>query len=288
MPISPLRTLGVQDALSIVRGSLLDYDLVERALIEYQVDTVLHLAAQSLVVTANQSPRSTFQSNITGTWNVLEACRHSPSVKRVVLASSDKAYGTHKQLPYTEDYPLLATNPYDASKACADILARCYHTSFGLSIAVTRCTNIYGGADFNLSRIVPSTIVSLLKGRPVVLRSDGSPIRDYIYVQDAVSAYLTLAENLHRAEVAGQAFNFGTGEPISVLDLVRCILEVFGRPEAELEIGQLGQLRGEIDAQYVSIQKAREVLGWASRWPLREGLKASIRWYEDHIGLFPA
>lgn len=272
---------GIRERMSIVHGSIVDYATVERALNEYEVDTVLHLAAQAIVGAANRSPLSTFESNVKGTWNVLEACRVSRPDARVVVASSDKAYGDQPALPYREDSPLNGLYPYDASKVCTDVLARSYASTYGLAVAVTRCANIYGGGDLNWSRLIPGTIRSVLAGEDPVIRSDGTPERDYLYVTDAAAAYLALAERAADEGVRGRAFNFGWGEPVSALALVKRILEASGST-AQPQI--LGQAKGEIDRQYLDSTVARQVLGWQPRVPLTEGLRSTIAWYADYLG----
>ena len=273
---------GLQERICVVEGDLADAGLMERALNEHEVDTVLHVAAQAIIGAANRAPLSTFESNIRGTYTLLEACRRVGSVQRIVVASSDKAYGRQEHLPYTEEAPLEGIYPYDASKACADILARSYHATFGLGVAVTRCANLYGPGDLNYSRIVPGTVKSVLEGQRPIIRSDGTPERDYLYIGDAVTAYLALAEAIGRDDVAGGAFNFGTGRPVSVLELVRMILETCGRADLEPEVlGTAGH--GEIDRQFLSADKARRVLGWEARTPLAEGLERTCRWYREHL-----
>ena len=274
---------GVLDSVTVVRGDLVDLDCVTRAVADHAHDACFHLAAQAIVGVANASPLRTLETNIQGTWNVLEGCR-TANVERIVVASSDKAYGDQDVLPYTEDMPLAAVFPYDASKACADILARSYARTFGLPLAVTRMANIYGGADTNDSRIVPGTVLALLAGESPLIRSDGSPVRDYMYVDDAVAAFLALAERLPEPEIAGQAFNFGTNAPVSVLELVELIIESSGRTDIEPTVLSPTKLHGEIDRQYLDSSKARELLGWEARTPLREGIKRTIAWYAADEG----
>jgi len=276
---------GVYSRLkSVVLGDLTDYNTVKRIFIEYEIDTCFHLAAQTIVNIAKHSPLSTFESNIKGTWNVLEAARNSRTVERVIVASSDKAYGEPIKLPITENHPLLASYPYEASKACAEILAHTYFETYGLPAVVSRCSNVYGGRDLNFSRIVPDTIRSVLLDRDPIIRSDGTPIRDYMYVSDVVNAYLTLAENLNRSEVKGQAFNFGTGAPVSVLDLVRKIIKVSGKTHLKPMI--LGKGTNEIKEEYLSTEKARVVLNWEAKVPLDRGLIETIKWYKDNVALY--
>lgn len=283
VPRSTLTLIGMADQVTRVQGTVTDARLLQRVLHTYEIDTVFHLAAQALVGIASRSPVTTFEANIQGTWTVLEACRHCPSVERVVVASSDKAYGVHARLPYTEDFPLQGLYPYDASKACADILSRCYATTYGLPVGVTRCANIYGGGDLHTSRLIPEVIQAVLQGRPPVIRSDGSPTRDYLYIDDAVRAYLTLAEQLGRPEVRGQAFNFGTQSPISVLELVRQIIALAG---VDLEPQVLGISTGEIDHQYLDSSKAARLLGWHPQIDLPEGLRRTLAWYRERTELW--
>ena len=240
------------------------------------------MAAQAIVGTANRSPLSTFESNIKGTWNILEACREHKLIERIVVASSDKAYGDQKKLPYTEDSPLLGSYPYDASKACADILTRAYHNTYQLPVAVTRLANTYGGGDLNFSRIIPDTIRAILKNQSPIIRSDGTPIRDYMYVKDAASAYITLAENVHRKEVVGQAFNFGTNTPISVIDLVKKMLKIANSKLKPIIKGK-GKSKGEIDKQYLGSEKAKKMFNWKPQYSIDEGLKETIEWYKLNL-----
>lgn len=278
--VCSLDLLGLRDKVEVVHGDIVDYSCVERIINEKNIDCVFHLAAQAIVGVANKSPLSTFESNIKGSWNVLEACRVN-NVKRAVVASSDKAYGIQKKLPYTEESPLLGAYPYDASKACTDILARCYHASYNLPVAVTRNANTYGGGDLNFSRIVPDAIISLLEGKQLIIRSDGTPERDYMYVKDAADGYLLLAENLDRKEVQGQAFNFGTAKPISVLGLFGKIIKLAGKDDVKPKI--LGTAKNEIDRQFLAVDKAKDMLGWKPRYSLEEGLKETIEWYKSNL-----
>lgn len=277
VPESPLVRSGLHDRITIVRGELEDFFLVNRTLAEYEVETVFHLAAQAIVGVANRNPLSTFESNIRGTWHVLEACRQNPGVRRVVLASSDKAYGDHEALPYDETLPLQGRHPYDVSKSCADLLASTYHHTYGLPVAITRCGNLFGGGDLNFNRIVPGTIRSAFEDQRPVIRSDGSPLRDYIYVKDAVDAYLMLARALDRTELHGHAFNLGTARPVSVLEITRRILELMGRTDLEPVV--LNEARGEIRDQYLSSGKAQRLLGWQPAASLDQGLRETIDWY---------
>lgn len=278
---SPYKLLNLENKVTQVQGDVADYSFLGRALNEYSVDSCFHLAAQALVQIANRSPLSTFESNIKGTWNILEACRNTKTIERVIVASSDKAYGVQEELPYTEESPLLGAYPYDASKACADILARCYFASFNLPVAVTRCANTYGGGDLNFSRIIPDAIRCALREKELVIRSDGTPERDYIYIEDAVDGYLTLAEQVEREGIKGEAFNFGTEKLISVLSLFKKIAELCGKSHLKSKI--LGVAKNEIDRQYLAINKSREMLNWSPKYSLEEGLKLTIEWYRQYF-----
>jgi CDP-glucose 4,6-dehydratase len=267
---------------TVVSGCLEDYPTLVRAIAEHETDTVFHLGAQAIVGTALASPLATFESNIRGTYNLLEACRvHRDLVQRTVVASSDKAYGHSDVLPYTESMPANGRHPYDVSKSCADLLAQTYAVSYGLNVAVARCGNIYGGGDLNWSRIVPGTIRSVLEGRPPTLRSDGSFIRDYLYVEDVVDAYLALAEAAGREGVRGEAFNFSPQQPLTVLQITRAVLAAMDH--ADLEPVILGTARAEIRDQFLDAGKAARVLGWEPRFGLEEGLEATVAWYRDFL-----
>lgn len=272
---------GIRDDVEVVSGDLSNPDCVIPVLAHGHFDSVFHLAAQAIVGLANASPLPTFDSNIRGTWNLLEGCRLAGGIERVVVASSDKAYGEQKQLPYTEDQSLNGLYPYDASKACADILARSYARTYDLPVAVTRMANIYGGCDTNLSRVVPGTIASALKGEDPIIRSDGSPVRDYLYVEDAVSGYLALAERLPDDSLAACAFNFGTNDPISVVDLVEKIITAVG-VNVTPRIMSATKIHGEIDRQFLDSSRAHELLGWQARVALDSGLAAAVSWYREH------
>lgn len=283
VPASRLVATGCIERTTIVRGDLDDYQVLVRALNEYEVDSVFHLGAQTIVGTATRSALSTFESNIRGTWNLLEACRTcSRLVQRVIVASSDKAYGSHSALPYTEDTPLQGTFPYDVSKSCADLIAFSYFHSYHLPVAITRCGNLYGGGDLNFNRLVPGTIRSALRDEPPVIRSDGQYIRDYFYVRDAVKAYLQLAATLPDTRFTGQAFNFGTETPLSVLDMVRSILRLAGSLSLTPRI--LNEACNEIPKQYLDCSKAREMLGWEPSYSLEHGLEETIEWYRNYLG----
>jgi len=270
----------VQDALAVVHGDLVEPGLLARALGEYDVDTVFHLAAQTLVGTANRSPLATFESNVRGTWTLLEACRLH-GARRVLVAASDKAYGASASLPYREDQPLDPRYPYDVSKAATDMIARSYWHTFALPVAVTRFANLYGGGDLNRSRLVPEAIGAALAGRAPVIRSDGSPERDFLYVEDAVDAYLRLADALDGDGARGEAFNAGGGEPHAVRDVVARICALAGT-DVEPDVRGSGTPAGEIDRQYVDASKLTALTGWAPRVGLDEGLRRTVDWYRAH------
>jgi CDP-glucose 4,6-dehydratase len=277
---SGLALLGIEREVEELRGDLRDPDAVRHALERARPEAVFHLAAQTIVGTAARSPTETFDVNVRGTWTLLEKCREH-DVPRVVFASSDKAYGAHEQLPYREDAALAPTAPYEASKAAADVIARSYWDAFGLRVAVTRFANVYGGGDVNFSRLVPETVTAVLEGRPPVLRSDGSPERDLLYVEDAARAYLAVAGALERGEGAGEAFNAGGERPYSVLEVVQTIARVSGSG-IEPEIRGTGNPDGEIERQYVDSTKLRELTGWRPEVSLEEGLRRTIAWYREH------
>lgn len=289
---SVLVASGLEPRVAVVHGDICTDGLVARALAEYEVDTVFHLAAQTLVPTANRSPLSTFETNMRGTWLLLEACR-TLEIPRVVVASSDKAYGPHEQLPYREDFALQPRFPYDVSKAATDLLARSYWHTWGLPVAVTRFANLYGGGDVNGSRLVPEAVTAALAGRPPVVRSDGSPERDFLYVEDAVEAYLAIAGALEPApgdagadapgSAAGEAFNAGGGQPHRVLDVVRLICRLAGTG-VEPDVRGAGTPAGEIDRQYVDASKLRAMTGWEPRVTLQQGLERTIAWYRQQRG----
>lgn len=271
---------GLRERVDVVPGALEDYDCLERALNEYEIETVLHLGAQTIVGTANRSPRATFEANIRGTWNLLEACRVIPTVKRVVVASSDKAYGDQDKLPYEEDAPLQGRHPYDVSKSCTDLIALSYAHSFRLPVTVTRCGNLYGGGDLNWNRIVPGTIRSIVRGERPVIRSDGTFVRDYFFVKDAVAAYLHLAQCMDDPALHGHAFNFSNEIQVTVLELTQRILAVMG---SKLAPDVRNEAKNEIKHQYLSAKKARERLGWEPRWSLDDGLRETVQWYQKHL-----
>lgn len=277
-----LDLFDLRQRVTVVNGTIEDLALMERIIAEYEIEAVFHLAAQAIVGAANRSPLSTFEANIRGTYFLMEACRRVETVKRVVVASSDKAYGEHDDLPYREDYPLLGLFPYDASKACTDILARSFAHTFEMPVAVSRFANIYGPGDMNMSRIIPGTIASVLRNETPIIRSDGTPIREFVYVDDVARGYLMLAERIE--QVQGEAFNFGAESPVRMLDLVNQIIRIAGKqglitPHIMLQ----RKIEHEIDAQYLSADKAETRLGWRAEINLDEGLKRSIEWYRSYF-----
>ncbi len=278
--LSSLELLGLAAEVASVPGDICEPGIVARALAEYQVEGVFHLAAQTIVGTANRSPLSTFETNIRGTWTVLEACRQH-GTKRVIVASSDKAYGAQPELPYREDQSLLARYPYDVSKAAADLIARSYWSTFGLPVAVTRLANLYGGADTNSSRLIPEAVCAALAGRAPILRSDGSPERDFLYVEDAARAYLAIWDALGRGQGCGEAFNAGGGEAHRVGDVVSLICRLAGST-VEPEIRGQGPPPGEIDRQWLDYTKLRKLTGWEPEVGLEEGLGWTVEWYRSH------
>lgn len=281
VPQAELVRSGTLDKVKVVRGDVRDQPLLERALAESEIDTVIHLAAQTIVPVAGRNPISTFDTNIAGTWTLLEACRRNSSVKQIVLASSDKAYGEQAKLPYDETTPLQGVHPYDVSKSCADLIAHSYAKVYGSPAVVTRCGNFYGGGDLNFSRIIPGTIRSVLRGARPIIRSDGQFVRDYFYVEDGAIAYMTLAEKLaENRSLAGEAFNFSNEYEITVLELVQKIL---GFMESRLDPDVQNQAAHEIRRQVLSAGKARRVLGWSPRFDLAEGLKRTIEWYRAYF-----
>lgn len=266
---------------TIVRGDLSDSNKLERILCEYEIETVFHLAAQTIVPIANKNPLSTFESNIQGTWNLLESCRSIQSIKSIVVASSDKAYGDADQLPYKEDMPLKAIYPYDVSKACTDMISFSYAKTFDLPVCITRCGNFFGGGDLNWNRIIPGTIRSIINNTAPVVRSDGTLIRDYIYVEDAVSAYMTLAEALtKKPDLKGEAFNFSNESQKNVIELTNIILSLLG---SKLQPVIKGDNHGEIKAQYLDSSKASKMLNWKAIFGLEEGLRKTVDWYKKYL-----
>ncbi len=282
VPQSELARSGLLGRVKVVRGDVREQATLERALGEYEIDTVIHLAAQTIVGIANRNPVSTFEANVAGTWALLEACRRSPLVKQIVVASSDKAYGEHEHLPYDEEAPLVGRHPYDVSKSCADLIAQSYAHTYGLPVVVTRCGNFYGGGDLNWNRIVPGTVRSVLRGQRPVIRSDGQFVRDYFYVEDGAAANMTLAEHLARSpELRGEAFNFSNEIQVTVSELVERLLKLMG---SDLEPDIRNEASNEIRHQFLSAAKARRVLGWGPLFTLDEGLRRTAEWYRNFLG----
>ncbi len=280
-PQSELFQSRMIDKVTVVSGDLCDQAVLERALGEFEITTVMHLAAQTIVGIANRNPISTFEANIGGTWKVLEACRRSPKVGQIVLASSDKAYGEAKTLPYTEETPLAGRHPYDVSKSCSDLIAQTYAVTYRLPVVITRCGNFYGGGDLNWNRIIPGTIRSVHRNQRPLIRSDGTFVRDYFYVEDGAAAYMFLAEQLaRRPELAGEAFNLSTEIQLSVTEIVRQVLRVMG---STLEPEILGEASHEIPHQYLDATKAKELLNWHPLFTLEQGLRRTIEWYMNYL-----
>jgi len=281
VPQSEFVRTGLDRQVKTVHGDVRDQALLERILGEYEIDTVFHLAAQTIVPIANRNPVSTFESNIAGSWALLEAARRSPLVKQIILASSDKAYGNQENLPYHEDTPLQGRHPYDVSKSCSDLIAQAYAATYGLPVAITRCGNFFGGGDLNWNRIIPGTIRSIIRGQKPIIRSDGQYIRDYFYVEDGAAAYMLLAEQLAaRPALRGQAFNFSNESPLSVLDLVRLILTLM---KSDLQPDIRNEPISEIRKQYLNAARARATLGWKPLFTVEEGLQRTIAWYTDFL-----
>ena len=277
IPQSELVRSGLIEKVKVVRGDIRDKDTLERALGEYEIDTVIHLAAQTIVTIANRNPISTFETNIAGTWNLLEACRRSQKVKQIVVASSDKAYGDQENLPYDEKTPLQGQHPYDVSKSAADLIAYSYAKSFDLPVVITRCGNFYGGGDLNWNRIIPGTIRSIQRGQNPIIRSDGKYIRDYFYVEDGAAAYMLLAEKIAaQPKLKGEAFNFSNEIQVSVREIVEHILSGMN---SDLHPEIRNEVTNEIRHQYLSAEKARRELGWNPMFTLDEGLRRTIDWY---------
>ena len=282
---SELSRSGAIDAIRVIDGELESATDLERGLVESRASVVFHVGAQTLVGVGLNAPLLTFESNVRGTYNVLEACRRqSRTVERFLLASSDKAYGASDH-PYVETDPLRATSPYDVSKAAGDLIAQSYHATYGLRVGIVRCGNIYGGGDLNWSRIVPGTIRSFLKHEPPEIRSDGTYVRDYIYVADVVDAYLAVAEALDRPDVNGEAFNFASGAQVSVLEMVKTIAKLVGGQLPEPRV--LNLAKNEIKEQRLSTEKAKRILGWTPRVSLDDGLRSTIEWYRSYLGAKP-
>ena len=281
-PLSELIRSGLVDSVRVVSGVLEEYADVERAINDHGIEVVFHLGAQAIVGVGNRSPLPTFESNIRGTYNILEACRvHRNLIQGVVVASSDKAYGPCDTLPYTEETSLVGRHPYDVSKSCVDLLAQAYWHTYELPITIARCGNIYGGGDLHWSRIVPGTVRSIIRNEAPVIRSDGKFTRDYVYVEDVVEAYLVLAESIETRGIAGEAFNFGPQQPMSVLELVDAIRDVMKRPDLKPVIQD--RASGEIRDQYLCSEKAKRLLDWEPKYSLEEGLDATIAWYREYM-----
>ncbi|MEA2330250.1 MAG: CDP-glucose 4,6-dehydratase [Thermoleophilaceae bacterium] len=285
-PDSRFRSDGLEARCTLALADLTDRDALVRVLNEHEVDEVFHLGAQAIVGVANRSPLATWESNVRGTYMLLEACRDLGTVDRVVVASSDKAYGDHDELPYREDFALQPRYPYDVSKACTDLIARSYANTYGLRVAVTRLANVYGPGDVNWTRIVPDSARALARGERPVVRSDGTPERDFLYVEDAVDAYIATGASLDRPELNGRAWNAGWGRPVPVIDLVRTLIEVSGR-DVEPDVRGDGTPHGEIDRQYLDSTAMREQLGWQPSWELERGLSTAWEWYERRCGTSP-
>lgn len=284
VPMSKFLLNQLDKKVNIVRGDVEDFSVIERSLNEYEIDTVFHLAAQTIVSIANTSPISTFRTNIMGTVNVLEASRKLPGIKRILVASSDKAYGEQIKLPYTEKTPLQGTHPYDVSKSCADLISQAYFKTYNTPVCVTRFANFYGAGDLNFNRIIPGTIQSVIFNERPIIRSDGSYVRDYIYIEDAVRCYLLLAEKMEALKLFGEAFNFSQGVRLTVLEITNLILKLMGRRDLKPVI--LNEVQGEILHQYLSNEKAQKVLGWKPRYTLEEGLKKTIKWYKEFFSKY--
>lgn len=283
IPNSQLVRSGTIQKIKVVHGSITDDYIVNRIFPEYEIQTCFHLAALTVVGVANLAPVPAFEANIRGTWTMLEAARQWGKVEEFLFASSDKAYGSHEVLPYTEDAPLQGKHPYDVSKSCADLIVRAFAHTYGMNTAVTRCANMYGGGDLNWNRIVPGTMRSALLNEPPIVRSDGTMKRDYLYVKDAVNAYLTLAEALHATPDThrGQAYNFGLDKPLTVLEMVNSILQISDHPELKPVI--LNQATNEIQNQYLSSTKAHQLLNWQPQYTLESALKETMGWYAEVV-----
>ena len=281
IPGSNLFSFGLDKRISIVRGNLEDYELVLRAINEYEIDSIFHLGAQTIVGTSNRSPLSTFEANIKGTWNICEAARNASLVESVVVASSDKAYGSQKVLPYDETMPLKGEHPYDVSKSCADLISQSYSKTYGLPVCITRCGNFFGGGDLNFSRIIPHTLRSIIFNKNPVIRSDGKLVREYFYIKDAAIAYRILAENIKRKNLSGHAFNFGNEKPLSVIKIVDKMIGLFAK---KILVPQIkNETVNEIRKQYLSCGKAKKLLKWSHQYTLEDGLAETYDWYLNYF-----
>ena len=270
---------GIEPKITIVNGELENLALLERIIVKYEIEYIFHLGAQSIVNLANRSPVSTFEANIQGTWYVLEAARRMGGVQGIVVAGSYTSYGKHETLPYKENFCLLSTSPYDISKACADLISRGYSHTYGLSVAVLRCSNTYGPGDLNSSRIIPDTIKGLLQDRDPIIRSDGTPVRDYLYIEDAINAYLLVAMTIKDPKIQGQVFNVGTNQPVSVLEVVEKLIKISGKSKLSPKIIGKGILHGEIDCRYLDSKKISDALGWSCKTKIDNGLKLTWDWW---------
>jgi CDP-glucose 4,6-dehydratase len=262
-----------------LKGSVADYPLVKKIIAKHRIEVIFHIAAEAIVGRSLKDPVNTFHANIEGTWNILEACRQLGIVEAIVVASSDKAYGSHKILPYKEDAPLIGDHPYDVSKSCADLIAYTYYHTYNVPVAVTRCGNIYGPGDFNYSRILPDAMRCMHYGRTLLIRSDGKFTRDYVYVDDIVNGYILLGEKLKKLKLAGEAFNISDENPISVLKLLKLLSTISGK---KLNYKILNQARYEIKDQYLASGKARKILGWKPEYTLEQGLAGAVEWYSQY------
>jgi len=266
--------------IHIIKGSVEDYSLLLKIIRKNKINIVFHLAAKSLVADALNNPCQAFSTNIQGTWNLLEACRNHSQLKAIIVASSDKAYGEQKKLPYREDSPLMGNHPYDVSKSCADLIANAYYHTYQLPLAISRCGNIYGPGDFNFSRIIPDTIRAGLLDKTLLIRSNGRFIRDYIFIDDVIEGYILLVEKIEKLSLYGEAFNFSNEKPISVLNLVKKIYSLLGKkPKYKI----LNQARYEINRQYLDSSKAKQILGWRPKYSLEKGLNITIQWYKSYF-----
>ena len=266
--------------MRVIKGSVANHKLVQETIKKHKINVIFHLAAEAIVSRSYKDPLSTFSSNIKGSWNILDCCRDSANVEAIIIASSDKAYGSNKKLPYKEDYPLQGVHPYDVSKSCADLIANMYHHTFNLPVSITRCGNIFGPGDFNISRIVPDSMISMIRNKTLKIRSDGKFTRDYVYVDDIVNAYILLAEKLKKCKLQGEAFNFSIGRPLSVIDLVNSIYKAHDQ-EPNCQI--LGKVKYEIKHQHLSSAKAKKLLGWNPKSDLLNNLKETAQWYRNQF-----
>ena len=283
LPRSLLVSSGLIEQVIVVNGSVTDQPLLQRVLVEYEVQSVFHLAAQTLVTHALANPVETMDVNIGGTYRLLEACRLYGGCREILVASSDKAYGQQDELPYREGFAMQGRYPYDVSKSCADLITRSFAATYGLPVAVTRLANLYGPGDLNFNRLIPGGIRSLLLGEPVIIRSDGTLQREYLFVENGALGYVLLAEQLAEKKLGGEAFNFGQGGPLTVLEVVDALKKVLGVPEAEVRV--LDEVKAEIQAQYLDSTKARETLDWSPPWSFEQGLERTIPWYREYLGL---